>query len=214
MFFIRVSPPDPPCHPSLASRPWLPVLPSSPSHQSPDAGKVVRLNISQFSLSSRTDLSLVRHQIFPEADLLPPDFRCLNDSLEVRLKDPFDGSFYCGTDLKPGTILVSDSPNVSVILHNFSKFRSRDRTEEGRRLKIDVEFVERKDILDEKTTTQVPATTSEDPVTRPTNGPDLRPNESFVFSFWRTIIDSPLFTALRHLPHKILSSILKIIPSS
>lgn len=78
--------------------------------------KVVQLTLQDFSLHPRGDLS--RLSILPNG---PPDMKCINESLEVRLDDPFDGTFFCGSDLKKGSILTSTLSRVIILLSSSVK---------------------------------------------------------------------------------------------
>ena len=164
--------------------------------------------MSEFGFSRRSDLSLVRHKLFPESELQPPDFRCLNQSLELRLSDPFDGRFFCGSDLRPGSLLLSDSTNVTIILHDFSKEGEEWRQRQQPQLKIEVDFVS-----DTRVTVNPPSTST-------SVAPDVRPSittptegERLLFSVWNAVSSNPLLSALRGLKQTIMTALVRVIPT-
>ena len=173
------------------------------------------MKFAEFKLALRTDLSIVRHQLSPDSDLLPPDFRCLTESLEIRLSDPFDGSFFCSDDMD-GKVLVSDSGNVTIMLHNFSKSTSTRQLQE-RRLKIAVDFVDRTPV-----TTPLSTVTATTPTTSPSSiFPPFRPSVTTtprpailsLLSIPQAILDNVLLNTLREFTTKIVGTMIKLIPA-
>jgi hypothetical protein len=73
--------------------------------------KIIQLTIQEFKIQSRSDLS--RLSTISNA---PPNFKCINESVEIRLDDPYDGRFFCGNDLKPGVILNSTTSRVVILI--------------------------------------------------------------------------------------------------
>lgn len=181
---------------------------------------MVRLKISDFKLTSRTDLSLVRHQISPDSDLLPPDFRCLTESLEIRLTDPYDGSFFCGNDLQKGRVLISRIPNVTIMLHNFSKLTSLRQLQQ-RRLKIEVDFVDSSN--SSKAVTSGSSGTTVKPFPPLTSSTSILPpfepsltstgEPLSLLSGLKAILDHRLVNKVRQLVDAIVGTMIKLIPS-
>jgi len=82
--------------------------------ESPNSNQVVRLSIEEFSFHRRSDINT--------KIMSPPDFKCANESLEIRLSDPYDGRFFCGNDLVPGSSLTSSSSHMILLISSSIPF--------------------------------------------------------------------------------------------
>lgn len=71
------------------------------------AGKIVRIRFDGFEFAPR----------FTKAGTKVIN-KCFNETVEIRLKSQniYDGDNYCGTDLKPGTVMRSDGPRALIII--------------------------------------------------------------------------------------------------
>ena len=157
--------------------------------------KVVQLTIQAFLLHPRSDIS--RMSIATDA---PPDYKCVNESLEVRLNDPYDGRFLCGTDLSPGTILTSTVSRVIVLLSSNIPMSSSS-------FKAQVSFVSQETNISITTqTTKQPATTAS-PMIPTTTSPSIIPWNPWTAiwsSIYRLLPFDPLFAFIKTLKDKVL----------
>ena len=91
---------------------------------------VVEVTFHEFKLSPRVDTSVMKGNSLQvvnddaRAGVKSRVGKCALDSLEIRLTDPFDGSFYCGEDIAAASTIRSNSSSVILVLHSFNTYSS------------------------------------------------------------------------------------------
>ena len=178
------------------------------------------MKFMDFRMSPRSDLSLLRHKLSPDSPLLPPDFRCLDQVLEIRIRDPFDGEFYCGTDIPRGSIMQSNSGNALIMLHTLTKQQSITMMDMRRRrdrqldwphhqLKIQIDFVERNASVN-----NTQSSTTVNPMISPTIASVKRPhNFPSLTTIWKSLHMDILLRIVQGLKAKFSSLLYNILPS-
>ena len=43
--------------------------------------------------------------------------KCVEESVEIRLGDQFKGNFFCGTDIKEGTVMTSTGSQATILIY-------------------------------------------------------------------------------------------------
>lgn len=62
--------------------------------------------------------------------------KCVDEAVEIRLGDQFTGDFYCGNDIKEGSVMTSASAYAAILIY------ADDATALGKGLRVKVRFVD------------------------------------------------------------------------
>ncbi|XP_015781958.1 protein SpAN [Tetranychus urticae] len=90
----------------------------------------------QAPLGIRVELEILDFDFAPRSKSLNKRLfgKCVNESVEIRVKDDYHGEIYCGTDLEPGNKLISEKNRLLIMIN-------ADNSMTGKGFKANVRFI-------------------------------------------------------------------------